>query len=388
MTRAEPFKIAVPDAALSDLAARLQNPRWAPDFANDDWTYGTNQLYLRGLVAYWRDRYDWRRHEAEMNRFDHYRTVFSGLPVHFIHQKGKGPKPLPLILTHGWPWTFWDMHKIIRPLADPASFGGDAADAFDVVVPSLPGYGFSTPLEKPGVNALVTADLWQALMTEVLGYGKFAAHGADWGALVTAQLGHKHRDSLVGIHIANGAPLNFFQTGLPGIEEYAADELPARARAVQRMAEGQGYLAIQSTRPQTLSYGLVESPLGLCAWLVDKRREWSDCGGDVERAFTKDELLTLVMLYWVTESAGTAARYYFENRHHPWQATHDRTPIVDTPTGIIRFRHDVCYAPRRVMERHYDIRRWTAVPSGGHFAPMESPEILVEDLRAFFRPLR
>lgn len=386
--RAERFDIAVSDDVLTDLRTRLERTRWSPDFANDDWRYGTNLTYLRALTAYWRERYDWRRHEAAMNRFDHYRTEIDGVPIHFIHQKGKGPKPVPLILSHGWPWTFWDMHKVIGPLTDPASFGGDPADAFDVVVPSLPGYGFSTPLTKPGANAVGTADLWQVLMNDVLGYGRFAAHGGDWGALITAQLGHKHSERLIGIHIANGAPLDFFKTGLPAPDEYADDELDSRARAVQRMAEGHGYLAIQSTRPQTLSFGLADSPVGLCAWLLDKRREWSDCGGDVERSFSKDELLTTVMLYWVTESVGTAARYYYEIRHNPWQPSHHRTPTVDVPTGIIRFKHDVCYSPRRVMERNYDIRRWTSVPTGGHFAPMETPDILVDDLRAFFRPLR
>ena len=388
MTDVEGFVIAFPEEALADVRQRLGRARLAPDFANDDWRYGTNGDYLRELIAHWRDRYDWRRHEAEMNRFAHFRTDIQGVPIHFIHQRGRGPHPLPLILSHGWPWTFWDMHKVIGPLADPASFGGAAEDAFDVVVPSLPGYGFSTPLKVPGISAVATADLWQRLMNEVLGYDRFAAHGADWGALITAQLGHKHGERLAGIHIANGAPLNFFTTGLPGAEDYAESELEGRARAVQRMADGHGYLAIQSTRPQTLAYGLVDSPVGLCAWLLDKRREWSDCDGDVERSFTKDELLTSVMLYWLTESAGTAARSYYEMRHNPWQPSHDRTPLVDVPTGIIRFRHDVCYSPRRVMERHYDIRHWTEVPKGGHFAPMEMPDALVDDLRAFFRPLR
>jgi pimeloyl-ACP methyl ester carboxylesterase len=384
----EPFRIEIADAVLRDLADRLDRTRWSPDFANGDWAYGANAEYLRELVAYWRSGYDWRRHEALMNRFDHFRTRIDGVPIHFIHQRGKGPNPVPLILSHGWPWTFWDWQKIIGPLSDPAAHGGDPADAFDVVAPSLPGFGFSAPLEVPGVDAIRTADLWRILMNDVLGYRKFAAHGGDWGAFVTAQLGHKYADRLIGIHLANGAPLDFFQTGLPVAGDYAPDEAGLHERTIRVFADGHGYSAIQSTRPQTLSYGLDDSPAGLCAWLVEKRRDWTDCDGDVERVFSRDDLLTSVMLYWVTQTIGTSARFYYEGNQNPWQPSHHRSPTVDAPTGIIRFDNDVCYWPRKVMERHYNIRRWTRVPTGGHFAPMEKPEILIEDLRAFFRPLR
>jgi len=384
----ERFTIAIPDAALDDLARRLEHTRWAEDFANDAWAYGAEAGYLHDLVGYWRSGYDWRRHEAAMNRFAHFRTILDGVPIHFIHERGRGPDPVPLILSHGWPWTFWDWHKVIGPLTDPAAHGGDPADAFDVVVPDLPGFGFSSPLRKPGVDALLTADLWQRLMNDVLGYGRFAAHGGDWGAFVTAQLGHKHANRLIGIHLANGAPLDFFQTGLPGPEEYAPDEAGMHERTVHFFAQGHGYSAIQSTRPQTLAYGLTDSPVGLAAWLVEKRRDWSDCGGDVERCHSKDDLLTSVMIYWLTGTIGTSARYYYEGAQNPWKPSHGGMPVVGTPTGIIRFDNDVCYFPRRIMERHYDIRRWTRVASGGHFAPMEQPKILVEELRAFFRPLR
>jgi pimeloyl-ACP methyl ester carboxylesterase len=386
--QADPYRIAVDQAVLDDLADRLARTRWSQDFANADWAYGAQEDYLRALVDYWRNLYDWRRHEAAMNRFAHFRTVIEGVPLHFIHERGKGPAPLPLILTHGWPWTFWDWQKVIGPLADPAAHGGDAADAFDVIVPDLPGFGFSSPLTKAGVDAIMTADLWRVLMERVLGYGRFGAHGGDWGAFVTAQLGHKHRDALIGIHLANGAPLDFFQTGLPGPQEYAPDEAGLRERTVSFFTEGYGYSAIQSTRPQTLAFGLDDSPVGLAAWLVEKRRDWSDCGGDIERCHSKDDLLTSVMIYWVTRTIGTSARFYYEGRMNPWRASHDRVPVVDTPTGILRFDKDVVYFPRKVMERHYDIRRWTRVPVGGHFAPMEQPGVLVDELRAFFRPLR
>jgi pimeloyl-ACP methyl ester carboxylesterase len=384
----QPFTIKIDDAVLDDLAGRIDRTRWAADFANGDWAYGAEAGYLHELVAYWRTGYDWRRHEALMNRFAHFKTELDGIPIHFVHERGKGPAPMPLILTHGWPWTFWDWQKVIGPLTDPASFGGDPADAFDIVAPDLPGFGFSSPLRRPGVDALMTADLWQRLMNDVLGYGRFGAHGGDWGAFVTAQLGHKHADRLIGIHLANGAPLDFFQTGLPGPDEYAPDEAGLRGRTVHFFAQGHGYSAIQSTRPQTLAYGLTDSPVGLAAWLVEKRRDWSDCGGLVERCHSKDDLLTSVMIYWVTQTIGTSARYYYEGAQNPWKPSHGGMPVVDTPTGIIRFDNDVCYFPRKVMERHYDIRRWTRVATGGHFAPMEQPDILVDDLRAFFRQLR
>jgi pimeloyl-ACP methyl ester carboxylesterase len=384
----ERFRIAISDTVLRDLSERLARSRFLPDFANADWAYGANGDYLRELVSYWRDGFDWRRQEAVMNRFDHFRVTIDGASIHYIRARGKGPSPMPLILSHGWPWTFWDWQKVIEPLADPAAYGGDPADAFDVIVPSLPGFGFSSPLSTPGIDALRTADLWRVLMCDVLNYPKFAAHGGDWGAFVTAQLGHKHADSLIGIHLANGAPLDFFQTGLPVPEDYASDEAGLYERTIKFFAEGHGYSAIQSTRPQTLGYALDDSPLGLAAWLVEKRRDWSDCGGDVERAYSKDDLITSIMLYWVTETIGTSARFYYEGRVNPWKASHARSPTVDVPTGIIRFENDVCWWPRKLMERHYAIRRWTRVPQGGHFAPMEQPQILVEELRAFFRELR
>src|SRR6185295_12539634 len=197
----EPFVISVPDATLTEMRERLACTRWPEDLDNESWQYGTNLAYLKELVTYWQTTYDWRQHERQMNAFRHYRVTIDGQPIHFIHEPGHGPNPMPLILTHGWPWTFWDFHKVIRPLTDPAAFGGDPADAFDVVVPSLPGFGFSTPLTTPGINFWRTADLWTTLMHEVLGYKQFAAQGGDWGALVTSQLGHKYPQSLIGIHL-------------------------------------------------------------------------------------------------------------------------------------------------------------------------------------------
>jgi pimeloyl-ACP methyl ester carboxylesterase len=294
---------------------------------------------------------------------------------------------MPLLLGHGWPWTFWDFQKVIEPLADPARFGGDAGDAFDIVVPSLPGYAFSTPLAVTGLNFWRTADLWVTLM-EGLGYPKFAAQGGDWGAMVAAQLGHKHADRLYGVHLHFLTPLGHFGGKSVEPSDFADDERHLLDGNRLFMADGSGYARIQGTRPQTLAHGLDDSPVGLCAWLVEKRRSWSDCGGDVERVFSKDDLLTTVCLYWLTRSFGSSARYYYEAARHPWRPSHDRLPVVEAPTGVAAFPRDVIHMPRRWTERYYRLERYTSMPSGGHFAPMEQPERLIDDLRSFFRPLR
>jgi pimeloyl-ACP methyl ester carboxylesterase len=383
----ERFTIETPVATLDDLRERLERTRWAGEFANDDWRYGTNGAYLRELVGYWQDGYDWRAREVEMNRFAHWRTVINGVPVHFIREAGKGPAPMPILLNHGWPWTFWDFRKVILPLADPAAFGGDPADAFDVIV-SLPGFGFSTPLTVPGINFSTTADLWVKLMTERLGYARFASHGGDWGAFVSTQLGHKYADRLIGIHLELLAPLDTFAGGKPGSQDYAEDEQDWLKRNRAFAASEMGYFELQRTKPQTIAWALDDSPVGLLAWIVEKRRRWSDCSGDVERRFSKDDLLDTVMLYWVTRSFGTSARYYYEAAHVPWTPAHGRSPRVEAPTAVAIFPHEVMRLPRRWAERHHNLQRWTLMSAGGHFGPMEEPAALIDDIRAFFRTLR
>ncbi len=384
----EPFTITVPEEVLTDLHERLTKVRWAQDFANPNWEYGTNGDYLKELVEYWRDAYDWRKHEQEMNSFAHYKTTIDGIPIHFIHEPGKGPNPTPLILSHGWPWTFWDFHKVIRPLTDPAAFGGDPADAFDVIVPSLPGYGFSTPLTTSGINYWRTADLWVKLMQDVLGYDKFAAQGGDWGAIITAQLGHKHADKLIGTHVNLMAPLSIFLGSMPEESEYGPGEEGLYERNNHFFTAESGYSALQTTKPQTLAFALNDSPVGLCSWILEKRRTWSDCDGDVEKRFSKDDLLTTMMIYWITQSFGTSARYYYEATHNPWQPSHDRTPVVESPMGVAVFQKEVIVMPRKWAEGYYNLKRWTPMPSGGHFAAMEEPQLLVDDVRAHFRSLR
>jgi pimeloyl-ACP methyl ester carboxylesterase len=384
----ESFRVAVPESTLQDLRDRLSHVRWPIDFANDDWAYGTNRNYLERLVKYWRNEYDWRKHEQEINTFSHYKVTIDDIPVHFIHEPGKGPKPIPLILSHGWPWTFWDLHKVIRPLADPAAFGGDANDSFDVVVPSLPGFCFSTPLMKPGINWLRTADLWVLLMREVLGYKQFAAEGGDWGALVTEQLGHKYPQHMIGIYLALSIPMDFFSGGGLRDSDYGPDEQAALARTREAAPHIVSHVAVQTRDPQTLAYGMHDSPTALCAWILERRRNWSDCGGDVERRFSKDELLTHIMLYWVTDSFVTSVRYYYEARNQSWTPAHTRTPVVEAPTALGVFPRELLIPPRKWAERYFNLKRWTPMTAGGHFAPSEEPNQLVTDIRAFYRSFR
>jgi len=383
----EPFSIAVPDETLIDLRRRLDHARWAEDFANDDWSYGTSGAYLRELVDYWRQGYDWRRHEREINAIPQFRTVIDDMPIHFQHVRGKGPKPIPLLLSHGWPWTFWDYHKLIGPLTDPAAHGLDPANSFDVIVPSLPGYGFSTPLKTPGINFWSTADIFVKLM-ERLGYRRFAAHGGDWGAFISAQLGHKYADRLIGTHFTLMAPLDTFSGGQVPPEDYSEAEKPWLARTIDFFQNEAGYYALQTTKPQTVAFALNDSPIGLCSWIVEKRRKWSDCGGEVERRFSKDDLLTTVMIYWITQCYGTSARYYYEAAHRPWTPSHDQKPVVQAPTGVAVFLKEVVLQPKRWAERYYNLKRWSVFASGGHFAAMEEPEVLSRDIGAFFKELR
>jgi pimeloyl-ACP methyl ester carboxylesterase len=380
-----PFRVDIPQAELDDVRRRLLGTRWPrEDVANADWQAGTNLAYMRELVGYWLDRYDWRVHERAMNAFAQYRTAIDGVPIHFIHERGKGPSPMPLIINHGWPWTFWDMRKIIRPLADPAAFGGDPADAFDVVAPSLPGFAFSSPVEAPVTNFFTTADLWVKLMRR-LGYDRFATQGGDVGAMVSAQLGHKYADRIIGAHLHLLLPT---KPPLPEAADFAPDELAFGAKTAAFMQDGSGYMHIQRTRPQTIAFAMHDSPVGLAAWLIEKRRAWGDCRGDLEAVFSKDDLITTAMLYWLTETYVSSARHYYDGKKEHWDHVHDRLPVVEAPTGVLQFKGDVILQPRKWAERYFNLQRWNVMEKGGHFAPMEAPEVLVEDVRAFFRPLR
>jgi microsomal epoxide hydrolase len=377
-----PFRVHVADEVLADLGQRLERVRWPDEAPGPAWSYGTSLTYMKGLVAYWRERYDWRTHEGALNGFPQFTAPVAGITLHFIHAEGRGPRPLPLLLSHGWPGSVWEFHKIIPLLTDPARFGGDPADAFTVVAPSLPGYGFSFAPGQPRFGVAEIADAFAALMTDVLGHRRFAAQGGDWGGFVTARLGAAYPDRLVGIHVNLlslrrdiGRPAN------PTDEERRyLDELAGWLR------EETGYQWIQGTRPQTLAYGLTDSPVGLAAWIVEKFRAWSDCGGDVERRFSKDELLTNIMLYWVTGAVNASFWPYYARFHGPWPIADGQR--IEVPTAYAAFPKEIVRPPRSLAERMYNIRRWTVMPAGGHFAALEEPEALAADIRAFFRELR
>ncbi len=379
MTRT-PFRIEVADEVLIDLKERLRRTRWPDQIPGTTWEYGTDMAYLKELVAYWAEKYDWRRHEAALNRFDQYRTRVDGIDLHFVLAKGKGPRPFPLLVSHGWPGSFYELHKVIGPLSDPGAHGGNPDDAFDVVVPSLPGYGFSGPTRERGVGPARIAQLFNRLMTEELGYSRYGAQGGDWGAIVTTQLGRQSPESVAGIH------LNMLSVRPPAGEPATEEE---RAQAAQRahfQQEEAGYQRIQGTKPQTLAYGLNDSPAGLAGWIVEKWRTWSDCDGEVERRFTKDELLTNIMIYWVTGTINSSTRLYYESAHaSPAGGPAGRVAV---PTGVADFPREIIRGLRPQAEQAYNVTRWTEMPRGGHFAAMEEPELLVEDLRAFFRGIR
>lgn len=378
-----PFRVTTTFNQLADLRERLHRTRFPEEVAGSVWQYGTNLGYLKGLVAYWRDQFDWRAAEERLNAMPQFTANVRGLRLHFVHQKGKGPAPLPLLFSRGWPGSFWEVHKILGPLTDPGEYGGDPADAFDVVAPSLPGYGFSEDPRSPCMDPSAIASLFSALMTETLGYDRFVAQGGDWGAIITARLGHGHPDRLIGIHMnLPGARPNIGEGAAPLSE--AERTFLAEAQAWQQ-AEA-GYQAIQGTKPQTLAYGLTDSPAGLAAWIVEKFRTWSDCGGDVERRFSKDELLTNIMIYWLSGCAGSSVRIYYESRHHPWQLKPGER--ITVPTGYARFAVEIARPPREYIERAFNLQRWSNFPRGGHFAALEEPQLLVDDIRAFFRPLR
>lgn len=389
----ERFEIRIGDDVLADVRDRLRRTRWPHDYANDDWSYGTNARTLRELVDHWRDGYDWRAQEAAMNRHEHWRVQLDGIPVHFMRVRARGPKPLPLILSHGWPWTFWDLHRVVGPLADPAAHGGDPADAFEVIVPSMPGFGFSTPLAKTGVNFWTTADLWHRLMTEVLGFRKYAAQGGDWGALTTTQLGHKYASALYGIHVSTLAPLALFNHERPwdvtaGTLAPAGLDAQERARFLAWQERIASHVAVQVLDPQTLAYGLHDSPAGLLAWLLERRRSWGDCRRGVVETFGRDFLITTAMIYWITDSFVTSARFYAEAARNRWQPSHDRQPLVEAPTGISVFRRDGTVGLGAGMESLFDVALRREHDVGGHFAPVEVPELIVDDVRATFRAAR
>lgn len=375
-----PFQIKLPQQTLDDLQARLTNTRWPDEMSDTGWELGTNLSYLKELVQYWQQGFDWRKQEKMLNQFAHFRTEVDGFGLHFIHERGKGENPMPLLLSHGWPDSFYRFYKLIPLLTDPAAHGGRAEDTFDVVVPSLPGYGFSDKLSKTGGYTGWTANLFQKLMTQ-LGYPRFAAHGGDVGSGITEALAMNHADSLTGIHLLDVPYWHLFAISPDDLSEVEKKYLETGQQ--WQMQEG-AYAMIQATKPQTLAYGLNDSPTGLAAWMLEKFQSWSDSGGNIENRFTKDELLTNIMLYWATETVRSSFTPYFDED----EKSPPKPGKINVPTGVSIFPKDIVPAPREFAERFYDLQHWVEMPSGGHFAALEEPELLAEDLRAFFRPLR
>src|SRR5262245_35085180 len=378
----KPFKIALDDAVLRDLKERLARTRFPDTIEGSGWDYGIDHAYMNELVAYWRDKYDWRAQEKAINQLPQFTTEIDGLPIHFVHVRSKEKNALPLVIIHGWPGSFYEFHKIIGPLTDPVAHGGKADDAFHVVCPSLPGFGFSGKPSKPGWSVSRMSDTVAKLMAR-LGYKRYGAQGGDWGSGVARWLGTWDSDHVVGIHTnfpSGGQP----QKGDPW-EGVTAEE---RARHEKRRAELQnhyGYSAIQGSRPQTIGFALNDSPVGLAAWVIDKFWAWSDHGGKLENSFTRDELLTNVMIYWVTETPASAARIYFEREAY----TGGRKSSGKVPVGAALFPKEINVPPRKWIERSIpNLTHFTLMPRGGHFAALEAPTLLVDDVRLFFRKLR
>ena len=385
---AEPFEIAIPDEDLEELRLRLARTRWADDLGNSDWRYGVEREWLEDMVDYWREDYDWRVQEREMNRLAHFRVTIDGLPLHFVHVRGTNPDPVPLLLLHGWPWTFMDFHALIAPLSDPVANGGDAEDSFDLIIPSLPGFGFSTPLTATGLNVPRLAELFSKLMTEVLGYSRFAVGGGDWGAVISLRLAHAHPEQVLGVFttipVFPGLDLSAIRPDQHGPEE---QWMLARRAETQRLIVS--HFTVQSNDPQTLAYALVDSPVGTAAWLWERRRSWSDCSGDVLSAFDRDFLCTLASIYWLTRTIGTSLRIYWDNLNSgPTKPLHDRMPAVEVPAGFAVHPKEVMLVPRSIVATGTNLQRWSLMPRGGHFGFAEQPAALTGELRSFFRPLR
>jgi len=379
------FQVNISQLVLDDLKARIKNTRWTDEIIGSGWGYGTNLSYLNELALYWVEKFDWRAQELYINSFHQYKEKIDDCLVHFVYEKGKGSNPIPLIISHGWPSSFTEMLKIIPMLTDPDRYGGKEEDAFDVIVPSLPGYGFSSPRKHGHIRA---HELWAKLMTDILGYKKFLAQGTDVGAGVTSQLGRFFPQQVMGIHISSVDLL--WPTPIPEESQLSEAEKKYISNSAKWDKEENGYGHIQGTRPQTLAYGLNDSPVGLAGWIIEKFYAWSDCNENIESRFSKDELLTNITIYWVTQTINSSIRHYYNKTNN----INSPPPLklgekISVPTGIAMFPGEKdLIVPREFAERNYNIQHWTDMPSGGHFAAIEEPVLLVNDIRKFAKMFR
>ena len=374
----KPFTIDIPQQTLDDLQQRLARTRWPDEIPGAGSDYGVSPTYMRELVDYWQNGFDWRAQEAALNRFDHFRADIDGLAIHIIHQRGTGPNPIPLLVLHGWPSSFVQMVDLIPLLADPASHGAAADDAFDVIVASLPGYGFSDRPTERGMSVARMAEHFHQLMTEVLGYQRYAARGSDLGAGVISQLAVTHPDRLIGVHMSGTNP---YVMDVPADLNPAEQEFVADAQ--QWMQTEMAYAMEHASKPQTLAHGLNDSPAGLAAWIIEKFWRWSDHQGNLDDAFSKDQLLTNLTIYWATETINSSIRLYYETVRDPgaWGR-------IDVPSAYLMTAKDMFPTPREWVERTACVDRWTEIDQGGHFLEWEVPQLVAQDLRAFFRDRR
>ncbi|GAA2124974.1 epoxide hydrolase family protein [Actinomadura napierensis] len=374
----ERFTVHVPDELLADLSARLDRVRWPDTDVGAPWDGGTDLQFLQQLVFYWRDGFDWRAREIELNRWSHFRVPVGGLQTHFVHEPGRGPAPVPLLVLHGWPSTFTQMARVLPLLSDPAAHGGAAADAFSVVVPSLPGFGFSDAPTTPGMNPAAMGEVFHTLMTEVLGYDRYAVRGTDYGLAVALQMGLAHPEHVIGVHIGG----TFLAVNeVP--DDLSAAERRFVAESQRWYAEEAAYNTIQATKPQTIGYALNDSPAGLAAWIVEKYRTWCACPGDLVSVFGMDDLLTTITLYWATGTITSSMRLYRQDRLFPPAAGRLGVPLAVNQPELEAF-----YPPREWWERLHPVHRWTLLPGAGHFPEWEAPRALADDVRDFLRPLR
>jgi len=374
----KPFRIAVADEVLDDLKVRLRRTRWPEAELVNDWSQGAPLRWVKDVCRYWLEGYDWRKREAALNRFAQFITAIDGLDIHFIHARSPHANAMPLIMTHGWPGSLVEFHKVIEPLTDPTAHGGSAADAFHLVCPSLPGYGFSGKPTTTGWGVDRIAATWAKLMAR-LGYARYGAQGGDWGSAITASLGAQDAAHCAGIHVT------LAMASRPAEGDTSPEAMRARAGIKHYQDWDSGYSKQQSTRPQTLGYGLTDSPAGQAAWILEKFWAWTDCDGHPENVLGRDELLDNVMLYWVTETATSSARLYWESFGPKRRVAH----TITVPTGVAVFPKEIVPPVRRWMESTYtDIRHWTEMPKGGHFAAFEQPALFIDDVRTFFRTLR
>ena len=369
------FTIDIPEHVLTDLNDRLARTRWPDEVEGARWEYGVDRAWLLALTEHWQDQFSWREQEQALNELPHFKATIDGLSIHFVHVRAPASSALPLVLTHGWPGSFLEFKDLIPHLV---------REGFDVVIPSLPGYGFSDRPTAPGMTPAKIAEMWHALMQE-LGYLRYGAQGGDWGASVATRLAMQHPAEVMGIHL-NYIPGSYVPFLGQGARELDAEERGFLDAAKLWTDQEGAYAHLQSTRPQTATYALNDSPVGLLAWIAEKFRDWADCGGELERRISRDTLLANVTLYWITQTIGSSVRLYKEARSAPLRFARDEK--VPVPCGVAHFPVEAPMPPRSWVERHYDVQRWTAMASGGHFAALEEPQLLAEDIRDFFRPFR